>query len=373
MNMTPREWLLADVARCYGLDKATWQERLEWARNHTSWEMGAAEPFLYESALLASQSASTGHLISLDATASGIQCLSLMAQDPVSAAAVNLGTDEVNNPYRRVQEHMGAHYPYDRVKKAVMTSFYESVATPLQLFGDDYDKFVQAARAMLPGPWLMKEAISSCMTFKDFYSWTMMDGFNVNMEVTTPVECTMDIGEGHQVTWVEHRRANVATKGLTANVTHSLDALVLREVLRRTHCTYQWNNNTSYNEMRDKDISLLQSVIRWQRSKFVTVECLQHMDEQNGGLVPQELRDEIDSRTKTSSMYIQPIHDCYRVKATDANKLFIIVREVMADLAYAKTAWWLLSQLDYQGEVKDDESKRMALRAQVLRSQYLIC
>ena len=369
-NMSPREWLLSDVSRSFGHDKASWHERLLWAEDHPEMQPGAKEPFLYQSALRASQAIETDHLVSLDATASGIQCLALMSQDSESAYTVNLGTDEVRNPYQRVKDHMG-NYPYEKVKKALMTSFYESVATPRDLFGDDYDKFVDAASKMLPGPWALKEAISSCMNYRECYSWTMMDGFVVNMEVTTPVECSMDIG-GMDMTWTEHRRASVGTKGLTANVTHSLDALVLREVLRRTHCHIEWNNNT-FNELREKDIALMESIMRWRVSAFLSFEFLEHMDEQNGSLIPFELREIVEQRTRTESMYIQPIHDCYRVKATDASKLFEIVREVMADLAFAKTAVWLLPQLGFEGKLNDDESKRAALMEQVLRSEYLIC
>ena len=382
MHATSLDWLKMDIARSYGLDKATWAKRLEWTNEHLRlgyFPDGAKEPFLYDSACKALKAAMNGqpvdHLISLDATASGIQCLSLMAQDAESAESVNLGSDRVNNPYQRVKDHMG-DYPYERVKKALMTSFYESVATPLQLFGDDYNKFVEAAMAMLPGPWLMKEAISNCMTFKEFYGWTMMDGFEVNMEVTTPVECSMDIGSGHVMSWIEHRRAGVATKGLTANVTHSLDAMVLREVLRRTHCPYQWypdNELKPFEEVRDKDLALMQSILRWQRSEFLSFEFMDHVDAHNQHLVPQELRNEVDQRLTRDDMYVQPIHDCYRVRANDANDLFIIVREVMADLAYAKTAWWILSQLGYAGTINDDPVKRSNLRSLVLRSQYLIC
>jgi hypothetical protein len=261
------------------------------------------------------------------------------------------------------------------IRKALMTSFYESVATPMNLFGDDYDKFVAAARKMLPGPWALKEAIASCMKYKEFYGWTMMDGFKVNMDVTTPVNCSMDIG-GLNMEWIEHRKAAVGTKGLTANVTHSLDALVLREVLRRTHCDHQWyleSQLTPFEELREKDIALMQSILRWQRSKFLSFEFLEHMDQCNQHLVPLELQQEVYDRHTTSSMYIQPIHDCYRVRATDASDLFQIVKEVMADLAYSKSAWWILTQLGFEGTINDDESKRVALKAQVLKSSYLIC
>lgn len=375
--MRPINWLHCDVARSYGLDKATWAERLEWSLSHPELQEGAKEPFLYKSAWLALQDALAGkeidHLISLDATASGIQCLALMAQDSVSATAVNLGTDHVNNPYRRVNDHMG-DYDYERVKQAVMTSFYESVATPMELFGPDYDKFVEAARSMLPGPWAMKDAIASCMNCASDYRWIMMDGYEVHMEVTAPVECGMDIGNGHMIQWMEHRKAAVKTKGLTANVTHSLDALVLREVLRRANTAYAWYpTETPFTELREKDICLMQSILRWQRTQFVTIELLDHCDQLNQHLVPAALREAIDARTVSDYTYIQPIHDCYRVRAVDANKLFRIVKEVMADLAFAKTAEWILPQLGFTGRVNDSEGRRTALKEQVLNSQYLIC
>ncbi len=379
MDIPHTDMLHMDVARSYGLDKATWAERLQWSLNHPELQHGAKEPFLYQSAHEALQKALRGepidHLVSLDATASGIQCLALMAQDSASAEAVNLGTDHVKNPYRRVKEHMG-NYDYERVKQATMTSFYESVATPKELFGDDYDKFVAAASTMLPGPWALKDAIASCMTYQDRYEWTMMDGYEVVMDVTSPVECSMDIGKGHMISWIEHRKAAVATKGLTANVTHSLDALVLREVLRRTNCPLHWypeHQLTPFKKLREKDILLMQSIVRYNQTQFLTFELLDHVDQLNQHLVPQELRNAIDSRVMCDEMYIQPIHDCYRVKATDVNRLFRIVREVMADLAYAKTAQWLLPQIGFQGKVNDSEPKRLALKEQVLRSLYLIC
>ena len=373
------QWLAMDVARAYGLDKATWSERLQWTLDNPELQRGAKDPFTYKSAWEALQKARRGeaidHLVSLDATASGIQCLALMAQDAESARAVNLGTDVVNNPYRRVKEHMG-NYDYEMVKQATMTSFYESVATPMELFGADYDKFVAAAATMLPGPWAIKDAIASCMTCRDQYRWTMMDGYKVVMDVTSPVECSMDIGQGHMISWIEHRKAAVRTKGLTANVTHSLDALVLREVLRRANSYYAWIPErflTPFTEFREHDIMLAQSILRWQQSKFLSFEILEHIDLFNQHLVPQELRDALDARTSCSEMYIQPIHDCYRVRATDASKLFQIVKEVMADLAYARTVDWLLPQIGYTGTINDSEPRRRALKDQVMESSYLIC
>lgn len=229
---------------------------------------------------------------------------------------------------------------------------------------------------MLPGPWALKDAIASCMTCKEQYRWTMMDGYEVVMDVTAPVECSMDIGKGHLISWIEHRKAAVATKGLTANVTHSLDALVLREVLRRTNCPLSWypeHQLTPFEELRERDILLMQSIVRYNQTQFLTFELLDHVDQLNQHLVPQALKDAIDLRIKCDEMYIQPIHDCYRVRATDADLLFRIVREVMADLAYAKTAQWLLPQIGFQGKVNDNEPRRKALSDQVMRSSYLIC
>jgi hypothetical protein len=376
-NASPMDWLFMDVARSYGLDKATWGERFEWAWKNPKPQQGAKDPFLYKSACEALEQAENSkdldHLISLDATASGIQCLALMSQDSDSAMAVNLGSDRVHNIYRDVQREMGPH-DYEAVKQATMTHFYESVLTPLQLFGNDYPKFLAAMEKAMPGPTVIRDAIASCMDGREQYRWTMMDGYEVVMDVTAPVECTLDIGAGHSVSWMEHRKAPVPTKGLTANVTHSLDALVLREVLRRTHCPYEWyQQETPFEELRDKDILLMQSILRWQRTQFVSFEFMDHCDGMNQHLVPNALRAAIDARKTRDCMYVQPIHDCYRVKATDASDLFQIVKEVMADLAYAKTAEWLLPQLGYKGTIKDDESKRTALKAQVLNSFYLIC
>ena len=107
----PKEYLLMDIAANYGLDKEDWDTRLDWAENHlmemqrvsemdqtqlsTSTLMKEAdEPAMMYAGIMAYRNVMLGkpigYGISLDATASGIQLLSIMAGCEKSAQVCNV-------------------------------------------------------------------------------------------------------------------------------------------------------------------------------------------------------------------------------------------------------------------------------------------
>ena len=80
-EFTAREYLKIDIASQYGLDKSTWQERIDWfdANEHVLVEkiVSAENPALFFAGLTAwndmLQGNPSGYPISLDATSSGFQ------------------------------------------------------------------------------------------------------------------------------------------------------------------------------------------------------------------------------------------------------------------------------------------------------------
>ena len=77
-DFTGLDLLKIDIANTYGLDKAVYSERLEWATDYLTNPVditNASEPLLFKKAVLAYQSAihtgSTNHNVFMDATASG--------------------------------------------------------------------------------------------------------------------------------------------------------------------------------------------------------------------------------------------------------------------------------------------------------------
>ena len=92
------EMLQIDIANCYGLDKVSWIDRLMWVQMHEHELEDLAEDadtsLLYlkaVKALRATQAGeASGHIMFLDATASGLQIMAALSGCKKTARHVNL-------------------------------------------------------------------------------------------------------------------------------------------------------------------------------------------------------------------------------------------------------------------------------------------
>lgn len=256
------QYLLIDVANQYGLDKELFQQRIQWATDHLHELEELADEAdnkpLYLKAVQAIRKAqkgiATGHPVGLDATCSGIQIMSVLTGcvdgaratglvDPnVRADAYTTTTDIMN----RVLSQGGngkVTVPRKDAKQALMTSFYGSKKTPRDLFGKDTPElaaFYEAAFEVAPGPWdLLTTLLDSWQPYALSHEWKMPDGFDARVKVMDKRELRIEVDELNHATFTYEFYENKGTKkGLSnaANVTHSVDAYVLRCMHRR--CNY---------------------------------------------------------------------------------------------------------------------------------------
>lgn len=134
------EYLLIDVATQYGLDKLTFEERMNWTNS-----MLAATPTmleevtyqaenkpLYQKAVMALRKAQqglpTGHLVGLDATCSGIQIMSVLTGCVSGANATglidpNVRADAYSSTTKKMNDILGGGLTIPRAdaKRALMT------------------------------------------------------------------------------------------------------------------------------------------------------------------------------------------------------------------------------------------------------------
>ena len=126
----PRQYLAIDIANQYGLDKESWDDRLQWVRdNHDvleTFEMEADERFLFIKAVKALRSVEKGNvsnfIMGLDATASGYQIMACLSNCSKTGRAVNLvNTGNREDLYTNVADTMnashGTNVNRDKVKK----------------------------------------------------------------------------------------------------------------------------------------------------------------------------------------------------------------------------------------------------------------
>jgi DNA-directed RNA polymerase len=258
-KFTPYEYVLIAIANSNGLDKVTWNERIEWSENliklpfreqldfaKTECE---GEPILMAKAINAHndivRGRETGFMANLDATASGIQVMSALTGCHASASKVNLiDNGKRNDLYNDVATDMntnhGTNVSRKDLKLPIMTTFYGSNAMPKILFGDgtpELAAFVNAMQKGLKGAYqLLLDMQSLQSPSASVYKWTLPDGHTAYVPVMEPVDKKVEIAELNKATFTFRTKVNQPKDfdlSLPANIVHSIDAYVVRQLYRR--------------------------------------------------------------------------------------------------------------------------------------------
>lgn len=299
------DYLKIDIASNYGLDKATWDERLAWFKSHEHclMEMVASsdKPALFYAGVQAwfatQRGEPSGYPISLDATASGMQLLSCLTGDRSAARLCNVvSTGSREDAYASVYAHMlhktGGASKIDRedCKRAVMTSLYGSKAVPKDVFGEGtlLSMFLNTMEELAPAAWELNEAFLT-MWDPTAYSndWVLPDNFTVKIKVMSPVaENVVFMDKPYEIIHSVNAPMD-SGRSLGANTIHSLDGMVVREMTRR--CNYdteriqQVRDVLCGNEffLDDEDLHVSMVLKLWEhyrKSGYLSARILDHID-----------------------------------------------------------------------------------------------
>ncbi len=340
-TFTGKEYLMIDVASLYGLDKKPWDERLTWFHEHEdeleSLSDNADSPNCYIAAVNAWRDVQAGkpigYAINMDATASGCQMLALLTGDKKAAMRVNLvNTGKREDLYSYIKAKMDEKSgntttaSREQVKKAIMTSLYGSEAKPKEVFGEsNYYLFETVMDEELTGVWrLNKMLLAIWNPTKTEYSWVMPDNFHVHCEVTNKVEYTAHC-LGEDITFTKTINAPTE-KGrfLSANLAHSVDGLVNRELTMRASFSQEFkehlkkltdlnailNQNDHFDYNQSKDCKRMFKTLwkRYEETGFLSVRILQYITPETLKLVGvngiEKIRELVDSLPdKTFEVY----------------------------------------------------------------------
>ena len=335
-----KDYLKIDIASNFGLDRALWDERLEWfdKNQHHLLDLlpQAKEPALYYAGVLAwaevTGNKPSGYPISLDATSSGLQLLACLTGDRSAAELCNVVfTGKREDAYTRLYEAMlevvGESAKIDRAgtKQAIMTAFYNSVAVPKQIFGEGklLQIFFETLATRCPAAWELNEAYLDIWNPEALrHSWVLPDNFHVHVKVMDQVKETVHfLNEPFDV----FKKVNQPTeegRSLGANTTHSLDGMIVREMIRR--CSYNPKKVAKVTDVlnaeamhehpiKTEDDEMVQ--ILWDhygKSGYLSARILDHITADNVWLVdPIVVLRLIDSLPKKPFDLIC-VHDCFR-------------------------------------------------------------
>lgn len=377
-QFTGKEYLQIDIANNFGLDKKTWAERLDWFDQHKTHlhEMlhQAEEPALYYAGVkayeLVCKGEPIGYPISLDATSSGLQILSVLTGDRSAAKLCNVVNQENESradAYTLVYQDMlaqigeGAKIKREDTKQAIMTSLYGSQAVPKQVFGEGklLQVFLETMARMAPAAWELNEAFIE-MWDGDAMSndWTLPDNFHVHVKVMSLLsENVHFLNEPFEIV----RKVNAPMKegrSLGANVVHSLDGMIVREMVRRCDYDPAWINLVSqilndevdsHFATREQSIEAQRMVqILWQHyeeSGYLSARILDYIDSDTIELVDKQvIIDLIGSLTKKPFKVIT-IHDCFRCLPQYGNDLRWQYNNQLHLIAKSNMLSFILSQI----------------------------
>lgn len=382
------EYLLIDVANQYGLDKETFEKRIEWALAHLNdlealTDKADNKP-LYVKAVLAIRRAQKGlpigHLVGFDASCSGIQIMSVITGCHVGAKATGLIDPDVRaDAYMACTQAMNqilqkttggaVQVTREDAKKALMTSFYGSTAQPKAIFGEDTPElaaFYEAARQIAPGAWeLLHDLLASWQPFAKMHAWQLPDGFEAKVKVMQKVESRIEVDELDHATFTYEYYVNEgAEKGLSiaANVVHSIDAYVVRSIHRRCNYNAESVRNaykllmSTLQERKDLGVQPTTPTARiayyvnlWKRSGIADVVILPYLNEHTIQQLPtqlvKELLEIVEGMLSYKPFEVVTIHDEFKCHPNHMNHLRCQYRNVLQALARSRILDMILTEI----------------------------
>ena len=258
-TFTGTEYLKIDIANTFGLDRLKWVDRLHWFQNNEpvleSLAIHAKDSVLFRKAVRAMRTVqrgeATNHIMGLDATASGLQIMACLSGCHDTARAVNLidtGNRECayNTVACSMNEEQNVSVTRDEVKKPVMVTFYGSTAQPKKIFGvgPALIAFYNTLEDKFGGAYDLMGVLQEYWNpTAKYHQWTLPDGHVAKVPVTEVIEKSLEIDEYAHMRFAYRTlvlEPQPRSRSLAANIVHSIDGFVVRQMVRAAHQGNYW-------------------------------------------------------------------------------------------------------------------------------------
>ena len=281
LTVSGLKYLQIDIANCYGLDKKSYQERIDYVANNSNDKLvaegiNADSPYEYRNAVEQYERACMGypveHITYLDCTNQALQLYAVLTSCKDTAYLCNISSgDELTDAYGVLANAMNELTGLDifdrnNCKKALMTTLYGKMDGESEIIkyflenGVVYDDkitdeelkttFQTAMRVIAPHAMRAMDVLQSLNHAEiDTYYWTMPDGFKVKYDVKSTqkldISCKTKSGvKFHFDRDVQIYKGSEFNRGMSPNVIHSVDGYVAREMIRRmTQPCAKFNRN----------------------------------------------------------------------------------------------------------------------------------
>jgi len=370
-HFTGFEYIKLDIANQFGLDKALFEDRLAWVDSNLNKleELldDADEPVLYLKAVMALREAqagiASGHLVGFDACSSGLQIMSCLIGCEVTANNTGLIDPNVRaDIYSTTTEEMNQLLKHEgvqvaplrkEVKQAQMTHFYGSKAKPKEIFGEEtveLEKFYEAQKIVAPGACeVMDDMMASWQSWAPAHSWTLPDGFCVNVKVMQEVDIKVEVDELDHATFTHRFMENRGSEtglSIAANITHSVDGMVVREMSRR--CNHDETQLRRALRFINVELEGVRDPVDLNTDNFISLVHIENIKTAIDKLSHNDLvrlRNLIIETLSYREFPIVCVHDEFKCHPNHVNRLRYWYKEILAEIAESKILEQILSDV----------------------------
>lgn len=351
---TAPEYLKMDIAGRYGLDKSTWQERLDWFAAHESdlhsMIETADEPAMYFAAVTAWEDCvakrPSGYGVSLDATCSALQLLSVLTGDRLGAELCNVvNTGKRMDAYTEIFQRMlgevggSSNVTRDMAKDAILFSLYGSTAEPKKVFGDGtklLDTYYNVMRASAPAAWELNETYISIWNPEAYeYNITLPDNFHMHLKVMSDVKDTVVfMNDNYDV----FKKVNAPKEGgrmLGANCNHGIDGMIVREMTARCgydpilitavrlalHMAAPAEVGEEHLALEDESILCNALWSHYMETGFLSVRILECINTYTASFIDHDVILELIRSLPPKPFQLMTVFDCFRCLPAYANDM----------------------------------------------------
>ena len=396
-TLTAFEWLCVMVAESFDLDKKLFEERIQWVKDNL-WDLPKlAKTVKQQKASLAIHSAiktkKSNTWVMLDASCSGIQILSALTNCEIGAYSTGLIGEVVGDAYtlttQAMNKRLGGQIELPRpiVKNAVMTAVYGSKATPKEIFADihlGYETFVDACLDVAPRAFQLMPVLINSYNPHQTQTWILPDGFVCHIRATEKIEKRLYIEELNSTVTVglEVEASKDYSVENAANITHSIDALVVRNMFRR--CNYNAEQIEQVKlllelddlaESTDKPTAQQEGLINLAyKTRFVDPVLLTCIDTRCIHLLDDWLKHKllklINTMLEHPSFQITTNHDAFGCLASNCNRMTFWYREILAELSESNLLNAIWQDLGQAGQFTNTGR---CIADDIRKSIYAIC
>lgn len=396
IELTGVEYLKSDIANNFGLDKETYETKLKWfddnQNNLIDLIEDAEEKPLFVAGLQAYENylndKPSGYPISLDAVASGMQFLSILADCRESAelcGIVNNSENKRPDPYTSIYKHfcdalgVNGKIKRDDAKKAIMTALYGSESTPKKIFGEDnYPIFLKVMETCTPKAWELNEYLITLHDKKALDTrWILPDNFHVIVPMEDVVYSQVRFDNNLFDVATKVNKPVDFSRALAPNIIHSIDGFVVREIVGRcSYDTYKIQKILRFIEGKSKsnvtDDDKMVNIL-WENYltfNMLSVRILDYLNKDNIGNVDGIKILKLIQSLPKRRFDVLTIHDCFRVLPQYGNALRKQYNTIMYEI-YNSNILDIIVSFIRRKKIKF--TKKHSFANEILNANYSLC